>query len=100
VDWVRHCAKLVTTKNGESRTLYFNDIAFAALRGLPVRIDGKLFPFADDATVSRAFRRACARAKIDNFKLHDLRHHFASAQSMAGTSTRILQSLLGTRMRA
>jgi integrase len=95
VDWARHTAALTSTKNGEARTIHFNETAFAALNSLPVRIDGRLFPFADHATVSRAFRRACKRAKVENFHLHDLRHHFASAQSMAGTPTRALQSLLG-----
>jgi integrase len=95
IDWIRHTAALITTKNGEARTVYLNDTAMAALNSLPVRIDGRLFPFADHAAVSRAFRRACQRAKIENFKLHDLRHHFASAQTMGGTSTRALQSLLG-----
>ena len=96
IDWKRRTAKLTATKNGEDRVVDLNDIAFEALNGLPVRIDGRLFPFADDAAVSRAFRRAIERAGIKDFKLHDLRHTFASHQVMvAGTTGRGLQALLG-----
>jgi integrase len=95
INWTRRTANLRETKNGESRIVHLNDSAIEALRSLPVRIDGRLFPFADDAVISRSFRRACARAAVHDFRLHDLRHHFASAQAMVGTSTRILQALLG-----
>ncbi len=42
-----------------------------------------------------AFRRAARRAGITDFRLHDLRHTFASYQAMAGVQTRGIQALLG-----
>jgi integrase len=97
IDWNRRTATLTTSKNGESRVVNLNDTAFEALLSLPIRIDGRLFPFKDDAAVSRAFRRAIERAGIENFRLHDLRHSFASHMAMAGVQARGLQALLGHR---
>jgi integrase len=97
IHWKRRTATLTVTKNGETRIVNLNETALEALRGLPVRLDGKLFPFSDDATVSRAFRRAVERAGIKNFKLHDLRHSFASWMAMSGIQARGLQALLGHR---
>jgi integrase len=99
VDWVRRTAMLPLTKNGSARVVHLNQVAFEALRSLPVRIDGRLFPYNDKSasTVSHAFHNACARAGIKDFRLHDCRHHFASTHAMAGTNARILQALLGHR---
>jgi len=95
VDWNRRTATLAITKNGESRVVNLNPVAFAALKSLPVRLDGRLFPFKDDHAISRAFRRAAKRAELDGFRLHDLRHTFASHCAMAGVQGRGLQALLG-----
>jgi integrase len=40
-------------------------------------------------------RRAAKRAGIEDFRLHDARHTFASYQAMAGIQQRGLQALLG-----
>jgi site-specific recombinase XerD len=41
------------------------------------------------------FHHAVSRAGIEDFRLHDLRHTFASYQAMSGVAARGLQSLLG-----
>jgi len=41
--------------------------------------------------------RAARRAGIEDFRLHDCRHTFASYQAMAGIQARGLQTLLGHR---
>jgi len=87
-------ATLGDTKNGELRHVPLNDLAFEALSSLPPRLDGRLFPFSPNQ-VSVEFKRTCRRAGIDDFRLHDLRHTFASYQAMAGVQGRGLQSLLG-----
>lgn len=71
-----------------------NDAALEALKALPPRIDGRLFPLHANQ-VSIAFMRAVRRAGIEDFRLHDCRHTFASYQAMAGIQAHGLQSLLG-----
>jgi Phage integrase family len=89
-------AALTETKNGEARQVYLNDAALEALKTLPPRIDGGLFPLHPNQ-VSLAFLRAVRRAGIEDFRLHDCRHTFASYQAMAGIQARGLQTLLGHR---
>jgi integrase len=96
VDWTNGIANLTTTKNGDARHVPLNSGAMAALRSLPTRLDGRLFPFKP-GQISIAFMRAAQRAGVADFRLHDLRHTFASYQAMAGTQGRGLQALLGHR---
>jgi integrase len=95
VDWQNRAVKLGQTKNGESRHVYLNDEALQALRGLPTRIDTELLFPIDKWQLGKAFRKACAEAKIEDFRVHDCRHTFASYQAMAGVQGRTLQALLG-----
>lgn len=94
VDWANQIATLADTKNGETRHVYLNEAAYEALKSLPTRIDGRLFPLGPNQ-VTMLFVRAVKRAKLDNFRLHDLRHTFASYQAMSGVAGRGLQALLG-----
>jgi integrase len=96
IDWQNRTAALTETKNGEPRQVYLNDAALEALKALPQRIDGRLFPLHANQ-VSVAFMRAVRRAGIEDFRLHDCRHTFASYQAMAGIQARGLQTLLGHR---
>lgn len=45
--------------------------------------------------VERAFKGALRRAKIEDFKFHDLRHTFASHLIMKGATLKEVQELLG-----
>jgi integrase len=42
-----------------------------------------------------AFRSACRKAGIEDFRFHDLRHAFTSHLSMSGSNQRTVQQLLG-----
>jgi len=94
IDWQNRTVTISKTKNGTEGHVPLNMMAFEALRSLPARIDGRLFPLKDGHTVTRAFGRACDRAGIEDFHLHDLRHTFASFQALAGVQQRGLQALL------
>jgi len=95
VDWGNRVLTLDDTKNGTPRHVYLNDAAFDALRSLPARLDiDRVFPF-DPNQVTMAFRRLAKRAGLGGFRLHDLRHTFASHQAMSGVASRGLQVLLG-----
>lgn len=69
-----------------------NASAKALLEAMPHR-EGKVF--AVTSITEAAWKRACARAGIEDFRFHDLRHTWASWHAMAGTPAQVLQELGG-----
>jgi integrase len=94
VGFANSVATLTETKNGEARHVYLNRAAVEALKSLPWRLDGRMFPLGPNQA-TMLFVRAAKRAALENVRLHDLRHTFASYQAMSGIAARGLQSLLG-----
>jgi integrase len=45
--------------------------------------------------IQKGFKAACQRAKIDDFHIHDLRHHYASRLVQRGVPIQRVQRLLG-----
>lgn len=100
---------LTETKNGSSRTVHLNSKALAVLRELEVaRHDSirtaeseHVFPSREKARkehlfdLRKTFAAVCREAGIENFRLHDLRHTFASMAVMSGASLYDVQKLLG-----
>lgn len=90
---------LPQTKNGEGRAVYLNKGAQAVLSSMPhapeASITDKLFSGITPDQVSIAFRRACRRLKIADFRLHDLRHTAASWLRMSGADIHTVAQLLG-----
>lgn len=73
IDLEAQVAFLPLTKNGDSRTVPLSTRATAILAELPRNDGGTVFPITDMA-VAAAFKKACKRARIENFHFHDLRH--------------------------
>ncbi len=71
VDLERRIAK-VSGKTG-SRTIPLSPACVAMLKTLPRSLDGLVFPVTVD-TLKQAYERAVARAGIEDFTFHDLRH--------------------------
>ena len=90
---------LSQTKNGESRIVYLNKAAQAAIGSLPLDVStkptDKLFPNITPDQVSTAFRRACKAVNIADFRFHDLRHTAASWLRMKGADIHMVAQLLG-----
>lgn len=105
VDIERGAATAEETKNGEKKTFFFSGIALQLLREyleatshwrtayvFPNRFGTK--PMAID----REFRRSRARAGIEDFTFHDLRHTHASYLAMyAGADTKVIQESLNQK---
>ena len=89
------------TKNNERKVIPMNETVSQAIDSLPARIDTSFLLAEKDGRpvppdkVTMAFRRACKKAGIANFRLHDLRHHFASYLTMSGQNQRTVMELLG-----
>jgi integrase len=79
---------LEKTKNGERREIPINETLRATLSGIVRRLDTPyVFYNAETGTryvnLHKPFQTALKRAKIKDFKFHDLRHTFASHLVMA-----------------
>ncbi|MGN6233086.1 MAG: tyrosine-type recombinase/integrase [Trinickia sp.] len=106
IDFERRVLQLEpeNTKNGKRRVVPLNDEAVSTLleqrewvrcyaprsRWVFAVVSGSRL-----TTIQKGFRAACDRAGIDNFRVHDLRHTFASWLVMAGVSLYIVKDLLG-----
>ena len=79
IDFAQHVISLTLTKNGDSRIVPLSVAAESALLARPRPLHGgRVMTFYDSNGLSAAFRRACARAGIDDLHFHDLRHEAAS----------------------
>ncbi|MBR7962800.1 site-specific integrase [Burkholderia vietnamiensis] len=106
VDFERACFRLdgAHTKSGKRRLVPLNDIALSALRGQREWVErfcpGSPWVFSTELGrpvfgLQKGFRAACERAGIADFRLHDLRHTFASWLVMGGVSLYVVRDLLG-----
>jgi integrase len=90
--------RLRHTKSGEERPAFINDLAMQVLTSMGAgtrKNRGLLFPSVTPAQVTVAFIRACKEAGVEDFSLHDLRHHYASILRQNGIDLHTLQKLLG-----
>ena len=91
------------TKNGEKKTLPLNKIALGVLEKKFIvkslkndyvfknRIGGKV----NHNSLRNLFHKLLRKAKIDNFRLHDLRHTFATRLAQKGIDIYKISKLLG-----
>jgi integrase len=89
---------LLHTKSGKERPAFINDLAMQVLTSMGAdthKRKGLLFPNVTPAQVTVAFIRACKDAGVEDFSLHDLRHHYSATLRMNGVDLHTLQKLLG-----
>lgn len=77
VDLKSRIAFLRDTKSGDPRAVPLSTRAKAVLEDLPKSLDGRVFPITQ-WSLEHAFRDACAAAKIEGLRFHDLRHEATS----------------------
>lgn len=91
---------LPETKSGRSRHVVLNPEAITLLQAQP-RIDGNPYVFPGRVhgqplnNPIKGFKRILAAAGIENLRIHDLRHSFASLAVNAGATLYDVQHLLG-----
>jgi len=91
---------LPMTKSGKQRFVMLSEAALSVLSSLPRQGAGHfLFPGSKPgkpiSNARKCFLRALQRAGIDQYRIHDLRHTFASLAINNGASLYEVQHLLG-----
>ena len=104
LDLERGVAQLGRTKNGDRRTLVLLPHVVAALRPFASEGGAGRFVFGSmktrhqtPADIGSAWHAAIARAEIQDFKFHDLRHCCASYLAQAGVPLNVIAEVLGHR---
>lgn len=102
LDLDRAVASLGKTKNGDRRTLVLLPQLIDVLRALSGDPDRYVFGsvrsrFQKPASIDSAWRETVERAKIKDFRFHDLRHCCASYLAQAGTPLNVIAEVLGHR---
>lgn len=103
MDLDKGIATLGRTKNGDRRTLVLLPDVIEALKPFkssdPTRyVFGSVrSKYQSPTSIDSAWRDAVARAKIKNFKFHDLRHCCASYMAQAGIPLNVIAEVLGHR---
>jgi len=91
----------LTSKSKKQRHIPLNREAYNALlawKSQQCVAEGLVFPNFDGKpynTIRKGWVSLLKRADIDNFRWHDLRHHFASKLAIAGVDLNTIRSLLG-----
>lgn len=100
VNFSRRMIRLPDSKTNEPRTIHLSDAAIEILKTLP-RVGPYVVAGAKEGeaykNLSRAWIIARAYAELDDVRLHDLRHSFASLAADRGVSLLMIGKLLGHR---
>jgi integrase len=103
VDWERRLIRLPDSKGNEPRTIHLSEAALEVLKTVP-RVGPYVIagakPNEPYKNLSRAWIVTRKRASLDDVRLHDLRHSYASLAAGRGVSLHIIGKLLGHRVPA
>ncbi|PYM42240.1 MAG: hypothetical protein DME12_08230 [Candidatus Rokuibacteriota bacterium] len=92
VDLSRGVIRLEQTKSGKRREVPMRQVVYDTLASLPGPREGQVF---QTRSIRTAFENAVVDAKLEDFRLHDTRHHFASWFVMRGGNLQALKEILG-----
>jgi integrase len=103
VDWQRKLIRLPDSKTNEPRTIHLSDAAIEVLRTIP-RFGPYIIAGAKEGepykNLGRAWIVARTYAGLQDVRLHDLRHSYASLAAGRGVSLQMIGKLLGHRHQA
>ncbi len=95
VDLKRRTMLLRDTKNGEDRTVPLSEKAVELLRRLAHEGEDEPVFRTTSHAITAAWRRILARAKITNFRFHDLRHEATTRLFERGLTVMEVQRITG-----
>lgn len=103
IDWNRKQVRLPDSKTNTPRTIHLNDAAIEVLKTVP-RVGPFVIAGAKSGepykNLSRAWIIAREYASLDDVRLHDLRHSYASLAAGRGVSLQMIGKLLGHKVPA
>jgi integrase len=103
IDWKRKQIRLPDSKTNEPRTIHLSDAAVEVLKSLP-RIGNYIIAgrYKDEPhqNLTRAWIIARAYGRLQDVRLHDLRHSYASLAAGRGISLQMIGKLLGHKVPA
>jgi integrase len=103
VDWQRKQIRLPDSKTNEPRTIHLSDAAMEVLKALP-RVGSFVVAgrYKDEPhqNLGRAWIIARAFGGLQDVRLHDLRHSYASLAAGRGVSLQMIGKLLGHKVPA
>jgi integrase len=94
LDLHKRVALFRDTKNGTDRAVPLSQRTVEILTPLARRAGGRVFPITRNGLVA-AFRRAVRRARIENFRFHDLRHCGTTSLFERGLEVMEVQKITG-----
>src|SRR5262249_14843066 len=101
IDWQRKLTRLRDSKTNEPRTIHLSEAALEVLKTVP-RIGrfvvAGVKPDEPYKNLGRAWIDIRANAGLQNVRLHDLRHSYASLAAGRGVSLQMIGKLLGHRV--
>jgi integrase len=103
IDWQRKQIRLPDSKNNEPRTIHLSDAAIEILKTLP-RVGSYIiagrYKNEPHQNLSRAWIIARSYGGLEDVRLHDLRHSYASLAAGRGVSLQMIGKLLGHKVTA
>jgi integrase len=103
IDWQRKQIRLADSKTNEPRTIHLSDAAIEILKSLP-RVGSYIIAgrYKDEPhqNLSRAWIIARSYGGLEDVRLHDLRHSYASLAAGRGVSLQMIGKLLGHKVTA
>jgi integrase len=94
IDYDNCLLHLYETKNSEDRVIPLSKKAIMILKSMPRRFDGKVFPLTRD-TLKSWWYTALRKAKIKDFRWHDLRRVACSRLFEKGLGVEQVQAISG-----
>ncbi len=95
VDLLNRLIRIVKSKNGEKRSIPMSNTLVNLFKSMTVRdISGRVFPISG-SSLRHAFDKTAEKAKLEDFRFHDLRHTFATRLVQNGVDLYKVKELLG-----